>query len=402
MESLIEENVSLRAYNTFGVELVARYFIKVTNETMLIDLFKYLETYCIQRIFILGGGTNILFVDNYFDGLVIHMDIKGLTVVSDDTHRKKVIVNVAAGEAWMNLVYFALSKGYRNLEHLAGIPGTLGGAVVQNIGAYGYELKDFLLKCKVYDIETSCFMTFKKDMCKFDYRSSLFKHVNRNKRLRYIITEVCIELSQSERGPFDSESVTLIRQILRQRNRNLPNPWMQMGNAGSFFMNPILKKKDYAKLCDIENTEIPYRVVNNDEVRVPAGWFIEKCGWRGKTDKTVGVWHQHANVIVNINAARGLEIWKLAKTIQTNVHKYFDVHISPEVFIIRLYSHEGVIILLIGRSLKKKKQNKICRSISFLSDRLCKRRRRKSKKQINRESNITFIQYRFQQTRMRV
>jgi UDP-N-acetylmuramate dehydrogenase len=329
----LEKNVSLRKLNTFGVEVIARYFIAIKNEQDLLEIFNDQYVTNIDQKLVLGAGSNLLFVDEYFDGLILHMCVKGFITLGNDEKDENVLLKVGAGEKWMDLITYTINHGYNGLECLAGIPGTVGGAPVQNIGAYGIELSEVFVECQVFDVQNKCFITLDKDACCFAYRTSLFKQNNRFD-MRYIITYVTFELSRSLSK---IQSKNIVDEIIRRRIVKLPDPWLQIGNAGSFFANPIVTKDQYEKIIKQELDDIPNYLLNKNKIKLLAGWLIERCGWKGKCLGSAGTWDLHANILVNRGSTNGNDLWALAKEIRRSVENRFDIRLEPEVNVIRIF-----------------------------------------------------------------
>ncbi|CAF0895055.1 unnamed protein product [Rotaria sp. Silwood1] len=334
----VEKNVSLRKLNTYGINAVARYLIRVNNEEDLIKIFNDPYLTNIDQKLILGGGSNLLFVDEYFNGLIIYMCIKGITNLMNNEENKKVILRVGAGEKWMDLITYTIQHKYNGLEYLVGIPGTVGGAPIQNISAYGVELSNVFLECQVFDIQNKRFVIFDKHACDFAYRTSIFKRKNNNNdRMRYIITYVTFELSKSLSESVDLQSKNIIKDIIQRRSFKLPDPWLHVGNAGSFFVNPIITNDQYQKIKQQEQNDIPHYLLSNNKIKLIAGWLIEQCNWKGKSLRTAGTWPSHANILINKGSNHGYDLWTLAKEIRTSVEKRFDIRLEPEVNIIRIF-----------------------------------------------------------------
>ena len=337
----VKTDVSLRKYNTLGVDVTVHYFVTVDHEEILVDMFHDEHLANIESKVILGGGSNILFVDDYFTGIIFHMAIKGFAMIKNTESEAEVILKVGAGEKWIDLVIYMLDNEYSGMEYLAGIPGTVGGALVQNIGAYGTELSDVCIECQVFDVLTKSFGTFNREACQFGYRTSLFKQSNIFST-RYIITYVTFKLSKQS-SSFSRRSKNIVDEILNRRAAKLPDPWLQIGNAGSFFKNPIIMNEQHAHLEQQEQTDIPSYSVNINQKKIPAGWFIEQCGWKNKYLGSAGTWHAHANVLVNGGSSVGFDIWALAKEIRMSVEKRFHIRLEPEVNIIRTFQSMRVI-----------------------------------------------------------
>jgi UDP-N-acetylmuramate dehydrogenase len=341
----IEENISLKPFNTFGIDSNARYFTSILNPE---DLQQLISTslYQQQEVFILGGGSNVLLTRD-FDGLVIKMDIRGVEVLEED--QTDVWVKAGAGENWHQFVLYCISKGYGGIENLSLIPGTVGAAPMQNIGAYGVEIQDVFECLEAVSLKTGELCIFNHEACRFGYRDSVFKNELKGK---YVITSVTFRLSKK---PEINTSYGTIEETLQQiraaaaykprpaieevsdaviqiRQSKLPDP-REIGNAGSFFKNPVVSKEKYEALQQ-SYEQIPGYPVSEDEVKVPAGWLIEQCGWKGKRVGNTGVHSKQALVLVNHGNVKGAEVYALAMDIQESVRKQFGIDITPEVNVI--------------------------------------------------------------------
>ncbi|MCF7560516.1 UDP-N-acetylmuramate dehydrogenase [Sabulilitoribacter multivorans] len=335
----ILQNISLKPYNTFGIDVIAKHFVSTTN---INDLKHVLSLKEYSRRLILGGGSNILLTKN-FDGLVVHIDLKGIEIISED--EDFVYVKANAGENWHQFVLWCISNNFGGVENLSLIPGNVGTAPIQNIGAYGVELKDVFESCEVISLENKELQTFNKAECDFDYRNSIFKQQAKGK---FIITSVVFKLTKhshklninygtiaSELDAMQIKNPTIqdiSKAVITIRESKLPNP-KDIGNSGSFFKNPVISKKHYKKL--LENFEnIPSYPVNDTEVKVPAGWLIEHAGFKGKCFGNYGVHKKQALVLVNYGGAKGSDILKLSKLIQKTIKRLFDISIEAEVNIL--------------------------------------------------------------------
>lgn len=335
----IRQNISLKAYNTFGTDAQAKYFVSVSSVDELIKVVN-LSDY--PNRLILGGGSNMLLTSNQ-NLLVVHIDIKGITIVSEN--EDFVLVKANAGENWHAFVMYCIEKDFGGIENLSLIPGNVGSAPIQNIGAYGVELKDTFFSCEALCLETKEIRTFIKEDCQFDYRNSIFKNQAKGK---YIITSVTFKLTKKshklhvnygtiltelELMKINSPTIRDISNaVISIRSQKLPNP-KEIGNSGSFFKNPIITKSHYSAL--LENFEdMPSYAVSENEVKVPAGWLIEKAGFKGKRLGDSGVHKHQALVLVNYGNATGADILKLAELIQITIKRLFDITIEAEVNIL--------------------------------------------------------------------
>lgn len=335
----IQENISLKAYNTFGIDTKAKHFVSISN---ISDLKAVLSLESYPNKLILGGGSNMLLTKD-FDGLVIHIDLKGIEVISEEDNT--VIVKANAGENWHDFVLWCIANNFGGIENLSLIPGNVGTAPIQNIGAYGIELKDVFESCEALSIDTKQFQSFSKSDCNFGYRNSIFKQDAKGK---FIITSVCFKLSKGKHklsinyGAITSHlevmEVTnptiqdISKAVISIRESKLPNP-KKIGNSGSFFKNPVIPKTHFNSLK--ENFEdIPSYPVSEDTVKVPAGWLIEKAGFKGKRFGNYGVHRNQALVLVNYGGAKGEDILNLSKLIQKTVNRLFGISIEAEVNIL--------------------------------------------------------------------
>ncbi|MEM1258545.1 MAG: UDP-N-acetylmuramate dehydrogenase [Bacteroidota bacterium] len=336
----IKENISLKPYNTFGVDVKAKHFVEVTG---LVQLQKLLQLSAYPKRFIISGGSNMLLTKD-IDALVMYINLKGIQVIEENDNT--VTIKVMAGENWHNLVLWTLDQGYGGLENLSLIPGNTGTAPIQNIGAYGVELKDVFLDCEAMNIKTQELEAFNTEDCQFGYRDSIFKNKARGK---YIITSVKLRLTKKNHvlhtfyGAIEDElkimnivtpSVKDISNaVISIRNKKLPNP-EEMGNSGSFFKNPIISKKTFEKFHR-KHPNAPFYELDDKEYKIPAGWLIEQCGFKGKRFGDAGVHKKQALVLVNHGRAKGAEILELAEKIQGTVANTFGIRLTSEVNIIR-------------------------------------------------------------------
>jgi UDP-N-acetylmuramate dehydrogenase len=334
----IQENFSLKNYNTFGVEAKAKYFAEINS----VEELKKALQFSYSPILVLGGGSNVLFTKD-FEGLVIKLNLKGISEqISDENH---VLVTAKAGENWHNFVQSTISKNYGGLENLSLIPGNVGTCPIQNIGAYGTEIKDHLVSCKALNIETSEVETIDLEQCKFGYRDSIFKTSAKGK---YIILEVTFKLTtknhhiKTEYGAISTELKNLgienptiqdvAKAVINIRQSKLPNP-AEMGNAGSFFKNPTIPLTQFEKLKELFPEIQGYP--NGDFVKVPAGWLIENTGWKGKQIGNVASHKQQALVIINATGkATGKEIYDFSTMIIDSVKEKYGIELEREVNII--------------------------------------------------------------------
>lgn len=336
---IIHKNISLKPYNTFGIDVKASSFISISDVE---ELKEVLDSKEYPDKFILGGGSNMLLTKDV-DALVIHVNLKGIEILKDNSEH--VWVKANAGEVWHEFVLFCLKNNLGGIENLSLIPGNVGTAPIQNIGAYGVELKDVMESCEALNIKTKEIRSFSNAECQFGYRNSIFKTQEKG---NFIITNVTFKLTKrnhvlhTEYGAITQELDRLeiqnptiqdvSRAVINIRESKLPNP-KEIGNSGSFFKNPVISSKAFEKLKE-NFPDIPGYVLSDSEVKVPAGWLIETAGFKGKTFKNYGVHTKQALVLVNYGGASGQEIYQLSKLIQTTVRRIFDISIEAEVNII--------------------------------------------------------------------
>ena len=335
----VQENISLKSYNTFGIDAKAKFFCEINSVKDLADAFA-LEEY--PNKFILSGGSNMLITKD-IEALVLHINIKGITILKEDEDH--VLLKVMAGENWHQMVLWTIEHDYGGLENLSLIPGNTGTAPIQNIGAYGVELKDTFVSCDAMDIATLKIRTFTKEESQFAYRDSYFKNEGKGK---FVITSVNLRLTKKHHNlntSYGSIDVQLendnvvdptIRDIsnavIAIRQSKLPDPAV-LGNSGSFFKNPVISKSEFEKFSKT-HPEAPYYKVSQEDYKIPAGWLIEQCGYKGKRFGDAGVHKNQALVLVNYGNATGEEIIKLANDIINSVDKKYGIRITPEVNII--------------------------------------------------------------------
>jgi len=339
----MQENFSLKAYNTFGVEAKAKYFVEVTTVEELKEAINFSSSQTPKTpILFLGGGSNVLFTKD-FDGLAIKLNLRGIS--EEIVGENEVLVTAKAGENWHNFVMHCLDKNYGGLENLSLIPGNVGTSPMQNIGAYGTEIKDIFVSCKVLDIESLELKTFNLEQCKFGYRDSIFKQEGKGK---YVILEVTFKLTtkdhpiKTEYGAIKSELENLgiheptiqdiSRAVVNIRQSKLPDP-KEIGNAGSFFKNPTIPLAQFEKLKEkFENIQ---GYPNGNFVKVPAGWLIEQSGWKGKQIGNVASHKLQALVIINATGhATGKEIFDFSTEIINSVKEKYGIELEREVNII--------------------------------------------------------------------
>lgn len=337
----IRENVSLLPYNTFKINAKARYFVTLSapedfKELLDTPVFKH------EKHLILGGGSNILLTGD-FNGLVIKVDIKGIRAIYEDD--AVIVLKAGGGELWHSFVMHCVTRDRGGVENLSLIPGTVGAAPLQNIGAYGVEIKEVIESVEVIDINTGAVEVFANRDCRFGYRESVFKQELKGKKIISSVT-----LSLTKKNHRFNTSYGAIQDTLKQQNvhqlsvraishavitirqQKLPDPSL-VGNAGSFFKNPTITQQHYDALKK-EHPQLPGYPSENQEVKVPAAWLIEQCGWKGKKFDNIGVHPNQALVLVNYKDGTGEKIWELATKIITSVKEKFDVQLQPEVNVI--------------------------------------------------------------------
>lgn len=330
---MIEQNFSLKNYNSFGIDVVTESFVAIASEKQLVEL---LEAKKGSPFRILGGGSNILLTHDY-KGLTIVMKNLGIALVEETTD--SVILEVQAGENWHAFVLWALENDYGGIENLALIPGSVGAAPIQNIGAYGVELESVFHRCRVLDIETLSFKNFDKKACSFGYRNSIFKNELKGK---VIITSVLLKLQkkphkiQTHYGTLQSELEgksktiqTVAEAVIGIRKSKLPDP-NEIGNSGSFFKNPIIPTSHFTKLLK-KYPELPHYPNQDGHVKIPAAWMIDKLGFKGIRKGDAGIHEKQALVLVNYGNAKGTELLRLAKEIQKKVLEEFEILLEIEV-----------------------------------------------------------------------
>ena len=343
----MKSDVNLKLYNSFGFDAVAKQFAEINEISDLQTLIKSGELQK-RKFLILSGGNNILFQNEVFDGLVVYINTKGINILSEEDN--EVVVRAHAGEDWPDFVRFCVGKGWHGLENLAHIPGKVGAAPVQNIGAYGMELKDSFLRCEAMDLATGETKVFTKEDCRFGYRESIFKNELKG---QYVITSVDFLLKKDaplhleygnikaylEQNGIEHPTLQQLHDaICAIRDAKLPDV-KQIGSAGSFFKNPVIERVQFDALQK-DYLTMPHYDEPNGMVKVPAGWLIEHSGpstgsgtasWKGWRDEHVGVYDKQALVLEHYGGGKGEDIVKLAHKIQDSVEKKFGIRIRPEV-----------------------------------------------------------------------
>ncbi len=335
----IHSNYSLRTLNTFGVEAIAARFTEINSEADLSALFAESEWKDLPRL-ILGGGSNMLFINDY-PGMVIHVKIPGIRF---ERSGDDIYVTAGAGVVWNDLVNYCVDHEFAGIENLSLIPGSVGASPVQNIGAYGVELQDVFHSCRAFEIATGNIRVFSKDDCRFSYRDSVFKSELKG---QYIITEVSFKLSvnfnpklsygaiteELQKRGITEPSIREVSSVVSHiRVSKLPDP-STIGNAGSFFKNPIIPLSQFEKLKD----QFPDMVnfpAGQGFVKIAAGWLIESCGWKGKVVGNTGTWKNQALVLVNHGGSTGSEIYEFSEQVIESVNLKFGITLEREVNII--------------------------------------------------------------------
>ncbi len=329
-------NYSLLTHNTFGIDAKCKRFLEYSSVEEAQQVVASL-TADDQPLLILGGGSNLLLTGDY-EGTVLHSAIKGIEAKED---ADSVFLTCGSGEVFDDVVAYAVEHGYHGAENLSIIPGEVGASAVQNIGAYGVEAKDIIYKVEAVEIATGKVVTFDNADCAYSYRQSKFKYEWRDK---YLVTHVTYRMSKTFKPDLDYGNIrssleakgieTPTAQQLRDviieiRNAKLPDPKVQ-GNAGSFFMNPIVDKVQYERLAALY-PNMPHYTIDAEHEKIPAGWMIDQCGWKGKSLGRAGVHDKQALVLVNRGGAKGEDIIRLCEAIQQDVEAKFAIKIYPEV-----------------------------------------------------------------------
>jgi len=333
----ITSNISLKPYNTFGMDVTAKYFATVKSVEDIQDVL--LDPVCINHEkIILGGGSNVLFTSN-IEALIIKNEIDGIEIVNqDDEH---VYIKVGAGVNWHQFVLYCIDNNYSGVENLALIPGNIGASPMQNIGAYGVEIKDVFHSLEAVSIVDKNLVTFYHKDCAFDYRESVFKNKFKN---QFLITSVTYKLNKTPHynisyGAIEAElermnvkdvSIqSIAKAVMNIRTSKLPDPKI-IGNAGSFFKNPEISSTHFNNLKKYFPDIVGYSK-SDDTVKVAAGWLIEQCGWKGYREGDAGCYEKQSLVLVNYGHAKGIDIFSLSEKIMESVHQKFDIFLHREV-----------------------------------------------------------------------
>lgn len=335
----IQENISLKPYNTFAIDAKAAFLVEIFNEADLKELFQN-EITKSEKLLIIGGGSNVLFTQDY-DGLVIKMSIKGIESKADGNDIK---VTAGAGVVWNDFVNYCVEHNFAGVENLSLIPGTVGASPIQNIGAYGVELKDVFESCTAFEIKTGKIKTFSYKDCHFGYRESIFKGLLKG---QFIITTVtfnlkaeagvntsygAIETELQKRGIENPGIADVSAAVSHIRVSKLPDP-STIGNAGSFFKNPVIEKYEFADVVAKHPDVVHYSTADN-KIKLAAGWLIEQCGWKGKVEGQTGTWKSQALVLVNHGSASGKEVYDFSALIIDSVKSTFGITLEREVNIL--------------------------------------------------------------------
>lgn len=336
----LQPDFPLLKYNTFGIDVKARYFARFESVEELQQLLQLPELQPLEKL-VLGGGSNLLFTKD-FEGVVLQNGIRGIEVVRED--EDEVYIKAGGGEVWHDFVLYALQQNYGGVENLSLIPGTVGAAPLQNIGAYGVELKDVFHELEAVHLQSGELQTFDNATCKFGYRESVFKHELKG---QFVVTSVTFRLYKKHtlNTSYGAISTTLEEMQVQQpsiqdvsaavchiRQSKLPDP-KQIGNAGSFFKNPEIPVEQF-ELLKAQYPHIPSYPISATTVKIPAGWLIEQCGWKGKVINNYGVHKNQALVLVNYGGARGEHVRQLAYDIIASVEEKFGIRLHPEVNIL--------------------------------------------------------------------
>lgn len=333
----IQENISLKPYNTFGIEVNSKLFTYWKSIKDVVDYSQSADLKSHERL-ILGGGSNMLLTRD-FEGLVIKNDVLGREILSEN--EDEVIVKIGGGEVWHEIVLWTIDQGWNGMENMSLIPGSVGAAPIQNIGAYGKELKDIFVELEAVDLETGEQNTFSKEDCQFGYRNSVFKNKEKGK---HVIVSVMLCLSKKpdfntsygtigveleKMGVKELSAKVISDAVIAIRQSKLPDP-KELGNSGSFFKNPIISQADYDEV-KFEHPNLPAYPAGEGLVKVPAGWLIDQAGWKGKRVGNCGVHTKQALVLVNYGGATGDEIFQLSEDIIADVIQRFGIELEREV-----------------------------------------------------------------------
>ncbi|MCC8186416.1 MAG: UDP-N-acetylmuramate dehydrogenase [Bacteroides sp.] len=336
---MIRENYSLLTYNTFGIEATACRFVEYHSEN---ELIAFLQGDTIAAPYLhIGGGSNLLFLEKFYPGTVFHSCIKGIEIVEETG--SEVYVRVGAGVTWDDFVAYSVSQRWYGAENLSHIPGEVGASAIQNIGAYGVEAKDLITKVETVNIRGEK-IVFLVDECGYGYRNSIFKG---EERKDLFVTYVTYRLNKQEHYTLEYGNIrkqldryleltleNVRKAVIAIRESKLPDP-KQWGNGGSFFMNPVVSRERFQEIC-ARYPDMPFYEVGEEKIKIPAGWMIEQCGWKGKSLGAAGVYEKQALVLVNLGGATGEDILRLSDAIRASIQQEFGLDLHPEVCMIGL------------------------------------------------------------------
>lgn len=332
----LKQNISLKPYNTFGIDTNAEYFLEIDNTELLQEVCS--DSTLPGDKHIIGGGSNIL-LTHPVSGLTMLNTIKGISQEKEDDEH--VWLNVSSGEVWHEFVLHAIANGLAGVENLSLIPGTVGGAPLQNIGAYGVEAKETIDSVRFWHMEEKAFISYSNEECAFGYRDSIFKHALKgkvfitdvtfklNKKPNYNVSYGAIELELEKMNVTELSVKAISDAVIAIRSSKLPDPKV-IGNAGSFFKNPVINIEHFTDL-KASYPDIPSYPVDDNHIKVPAGWLIEQCEWKGKRVGETGVHAKQALVLVNYGNANGNDVWELSETILQSVDDRFGIMLEREV-----------------------------------------------------------------------
>lgn len=336
----IQNNISLKKYNTFRIDVRAKEFVEINSDKEIQSLISsgILNN---KKFFILGGGSNVLFTKNY-DGIIVKINTKGKRIIKEDSEH--IYLSVSAGEDWQDFVEYCLEKSYAGVENLSLIPGTVGAAPVQNVGAYGVELQDVFYELQAIEIESGKKVRFSKDGCEFSYRNSIFKNKLKNK---YIILSICLKLNKHpkikieygnikqelEKSGIKNPGIKEISEAICNIRRNKLPDIEKIGSAGSFFKNPVIDEKKFLELKN-KFPEIAAYKLPDSKYKLAAGWLIEECELKGKTFGNAGIYKDQALVIINHGNASASDIINVMEKVRQAVYEKFCIKLLPEVNII--------------------------------------------------------------------
>ncbi len=336
----IQDNISLKPYNTFGIEAYARYFSAFNSIDQLNEIIDFSISESVSGL-VMGGGSNMLFVNNV-DGLVLKNEIEGIEIL--DENDEHVYIRAGAGMNWHQFVLYCIHHGYAGIENLVLIPGCVGASPIQNIGAYGVEIKDVFCSLEAYHLKDKSKIVFSNNDCAFGYRESVFKNRYKN---QFVITSVTLRLNKKpvynvsygaihqeleSMGIKDLSVKSIAQAVMNIRNSKLPNP-SKIGNAGSFFKNPEISVEDFNQLKSRYPTVNGYQT-NNHKIKIAAGWLIEQSGWKGFREGDAGCYEKQALVLVNYGNATGEQVYQLSEKIIASVQQHFGITLQREVNII--------------------------------------------------------------------